>query len=149
MTASDLRHFSRDNALVDNGAAARKSCLSPLGMRKTTGAGGLPPTGETATAIWTTLDQPPFRLCSTEETNSKDTSTRSVSYDSSLVWLNFLLAASSCRRVIVNKLGQSMMFDPGGFRSSPRLPVFGNVTRVILWGDLLFFQMWVVVICSG
>ena len=40
----------RDDFVVENGAAAPKSCLSPLEMRKTTAAGGLFPTGETSTA---------------------------------------------------------------------------------------------------
>ena len=39
------------------------------------------------------------------------------------------------------------MYDPGGSRSSPRLPVFGNVARVVLWeGSLLLERL--VVICS-
>ena len=59
----------REDALVDNGAAAPKSCLSPLEMRTTSAAGGLLPTGETSAATKTTFDQPPLRLYSTEETN--------------------------------------------------------------------------------
>ena len=42
---------SMDNALVDNGAAAPKSCLSPLAMRSPITADGLLPTGKTSTAI--------------------------------------------------------------------------------------------------
>ena len=41
---------SRDNALVGNGAAASKSCLSPLKMRTPTAAGGVLPTETTSTA---------------------------------------------------------------------------------------------------
>ena len=33
----------RDDVVVENGAAAPKSCLSPLEMRTTTAAGGFPP----------------------------------------------------------------------------------------------------------
>ena len=40
----------RDDVLVENGAAAPKSCLSPLEMRTPTTAGGLPPLGKTSTA---------------------------------------------------------------------------------------------------
>ena len=41
---------SRGDTLVDNGAAAPKSCISLLEMRTTTAAGGLLPTGEISTA---------------------------------------------------------------------------------------------------
>ena len=46
----------RDDVVVENGAAAPKSCLSSLEMRTTTAAGGLLPTGETSTATSTTFD---------------------------------------------------------------------------------------------
>ena len=45
---------SKEDALVDNSAAAPKSCLSSLEIRTTTAAGGLLPAGETATATKTT-----------------------------------------------------------------------------------------------
>ena len=51
-----------------------------------------------------------------------------VSYDGS-----FLPAAHSCRMAIEKKSGQKRMFDPGGSRSSPRMPVFGIVARAALW----------------
>ena len=73
---------SRENALVDNSAAAPNSCHLPLEMRTTTAAGGLLPTGKTSTATKTTFDHPILRLCLTEETNLR-TPTQSVSYDSS------------------------------------------------------------------
>ena len=78
----------RDDVLVENGAAAPKSCLSPLKMRTPTAAGGLLHTGKTSSATRTTFDQPPLRFYSTEETNSEKTSTQSASYDSSC-WRNF------------------------------------------------------------
>ena len=53
----------RDDVLVDNGAAAPKSCLSPLEMRTTTAVGGLLPTGETSTATRTTSDFLTLWLC--------------------------------------------------------------------------------------
>ena len=57
----------RDDVVVENGAAAPKSCLSSLEMRSPTAAGGLLPTGEASVATMTT--QPPLRLHSTEETD--------------------------------------------------------------------------------
>ena len=51
-TALSFRH----EVLVENGAAAPKSCLSPLEMRSPTAAGGLLPAGETSTATKTTFD---------------------------------------------------------------------------------------------
>ena len=59
---------SRDDALVDNGAAP-KSCLSPLEMCSPTAAGGLLPIGKTTTATWTPFDQPTLWFCLTEEKN--------------------------------------------------------------------------------
>ena len=122
----------RDDVVVENGAAAPKSCLPSLEIRSSTAAGGLLPTGKASIATMTTYNQPPLRLYSIEETNSKKTKLRTpilyVSYDSS-----FLPAAPSCRRIIETKSRQNRMFDSGGSRSSPRLPVFGNVVRVALW----------------
>ena len=47
----------RGDVLVENGAAAPKSCLSPSEMRTPTAAGGLPPLGKTSTATNTILHQ--------------------------------------------------------------------------------------------
>ena len=47
---------SRDDTLVGNGAAAPKSCLSPLEMRSPRAAGGLLPTDKTSTATRTSFD---------------------------------------------------------------------------------------------
>ena len=59
----------RDDVLVDNGAAAPKSCLSPLEMRTSTVAGGLLSAGTASTATRTTFDQPLLWFCPTEEVN--------------------------------------------------------------------------------
>ena len=123
----------RDDVVVENGAAAPKSCLPSLEMRSPTAAGGLLPTGEASIATRTTFNQPPFRLYPTKETNSKKTSTPYVLYDSSFFRKNNLPSAPSCWRVVETKSGENRMFDPGGSRSSPCLPVFGNVARVALW----------------
>ena len=45
----------RDDVVVENGAAAPKSCLSPLEMRTAAAAGGLLSAGKITTATWTTL----------------------------------------------------------------------------------------------
>ena len=92
----------RDDAVVDNGAAAPKSCLPSLEMRSPTAADVFLPTGEAFIAMMITYNQPPLWLDSTEETNSKKTNSRTlivyVSYDRS-----FLPAALSSRRVIETK----------------------------------------------
>ena len=122
----------KDDVLVENGAAAPKSCLPPLEMRTTTAAGGFLPTGKTTTAIWTTLDRPTLWFCLTEDESLRTSTSYALYYNSSF-WLN-QLPASSWRRLIQTKSRQNLMFDPGGSRSFPRLPVFGNVARVALWG---------------
>ena len=133
---------SRDDVLVENGAAAPKSCLPSLEMRSPTAAGSLLSTGEASIATRATFNQPPLRLYSTEETNSKKTSTPYVSYDSSFFRKNNLPAAPSCQRVIKTKSGENRMFDSGGSGSFPRLPVFGNVACVTLWGGSTFWSGW-------
>ena len=125
---------SREDALVDNGAAAPKSCLSPLEMCSSTAAGGLFPAVETSTTTRVTFDYSTLWFSQTEETYSERTSTPSAWYDSSFQ-RNKMLAASSCRRVIETKSGQNRMFTPGG--SEGRLhawPFFGNMARGNLWG---------------
>ena len=108
----------RDGVLVDNGATAAKSCLPPLETRSPRAAGGLLATGEASVTTRTTYNQPPLRLYSTEEMNSKTTNLMtpilSFSYDSSFFWKNNTSTAPSCRRVIETKLGQNGMFYPGG-----------------------------------
>ena len=59
----------RDDALVDNGAAAPTSCLSPVEIFTLTAADVLFPAGTASTATRTTFDQPRFWLCPTEEIN--------------------------------------------------------------------------------
>ena len=64
----------RHDVLAENGAAAPKSCLSPLEMRSLTAAGGLLPAGKTSPIMRIKLHQPRLRFCPTEETNSERTS---------------------------------------------------------------------------
>ena len=61
----------KDDGLVEDGAAAPKSCLPSLEMRSPTIAGGLIPTGETSTATKTTVNEPLLQFYSTEKENSK------------------------------------------------------------------------------
>ena len=83
---------SREDDLVEDGAAAPKSCLLSLEIRTTTAAVGLVPTGKTSTATETNFNQPPLRFYSTKEADSEAnskkielrTSTPYVSYDSSV-----------------------------------------------------------------
>ena len=80
-------------------------------MRPPTAAGGVLLTGETSTATETTVNEQLLQFYSTEEVSCKKTSTRYVSYGSS-VWN--LRAASYCRKAIDTKSGEIMTFDPGG-----------------------------------
>ena len=60
----------RYDVLVENGAAAPNSCLSPFEMRSPTAVGGLLSAGMVTTATRTTFKQLPLWFCLTEETNS-------------------------------------------------------------------------------
>ena len=59
----------RDDVVVENDAAAPKSCILPLEMRTTSAAGG---TGKTSTATKPTFNQTGLRLYSTEEESFND-----------------------------------------------------------------------------
>ena len=104
----------RDNVVVENGDAAPKSCLPSLEMRSPIAAGGLVPTGKTATTTETNFNQPPLWLYSTEkmdsEANSKEknirTSTPYVSYDSNVFQESNPSAAPLCRRVVETNPGK-------------------------------------------
>ena len=63
----------RGHALVDKGAAATKPCLSPVGMRTLTAAGGLFPVGTASIATRTIFHQPPLWFCPTKEKISRTT----------------------------------------------------------------------------
>ena len=78
---------SKEDALVDNGAAGSKSCLSPFEVCSPTAAGGLLSTGKISTATKTAFDHPTLWFCLTEETNLR-TSILYVSYFSSFGWIN-------------------------------------------------------------
>ena len=122
----------RDDSLVENSDASPKSCLPFLEIRSPSAAGGLLPTSEAFTATRTTLNKPPLRFYSTEETDSKTnwrTQILFVSYDS-----NFNPAACSFRMSIETKSGENRMFDPGGSQGRLRAcPFFAILARVALW----------------
>ena len=103
---------SKDKALVGNGAAAPKSCLSPLEMRSPTAAGGLLSTGKTSTATMTILHQLPLWFCPAEGTNLR----ASIQYASykSIFWRINNQEAPFWPRVIETKSGQYRVFDPSG-----------------------------------
>ena len=128
---------SGENALVDNRAAAPKSCLPSLDMRSPTAAGGSLPTDEASTATKITLNQPPLRLYSAEETNFKKSSTLCVSYDSSVFQKSSLPAAPYCRRVIKIKSGENRMFDPGNSQGRLRDCPFMGTWRALLYGEVM------------
>ena len=73
---------SRDDALVDNGAAAPKPCLSPVEICTRTVAGGLLSAGTASTATRTTFHQPLLRFCLTEENNLRTSNRYATDYSS-------------------------------------------------------------------
>ena len=82
-TRSPTLPCSRNNALVDNGVATPKSCLSPVEMRTLTAASGVLPAGKASTTTRITYHQPGRWFCATKDTNSKRTSIQYASYYSS------------------------------------------------------------------
>ena len=125
----------RDDVVVENGAAALKSCLLPWEMRTTSAASGLLPTGKTSTATKTTFNQPRLRLYSFEETNLW-TPILSVSYDS-IFWKNNLPAVPSCLRVIGTKSGQNEIFDLGDSQGRLRACPFLGTWRALRCGEVM------------
>ena len=104
----------RDDAMVDNGAAAPKPCLSPVEMCTLTAAGGLLPVGKASTAMRIVYYQPRLRFCPTKKTNSGRTSIQYALYYSSFGWINNQLAVPFWWRVIETKSRQVLVFDPYG-----------------------------------
>ena len=74
---------SREDALIDKGAAAPKSCLSPLEMRTPIATGGSLPAGETSTATKTTFDHSILWFCLIEETILRTSTPYALYYNSS------------------------------------------------------------------
>ena len=106
---------TRDDALVDNGTAAPKPCLSPMEMRIPTAAGSLLPAGTVSTAIMTIF---PRSLFSWSLKETKNHTNR----------INCKLAPS-WRRVIRTKSRLTLVFDPGAYP-------FLRMWRALLFGEL-------------
>ena len=127
---------SRDDVLVGNGAAALKSCLSPLEMRSLTAAGGLLPADKASTTTRITLYQPCLRFCPTKETISERMSTQyALYYNSSFCWNQ--LPAPSWRRVIQTKSRETLVFDPGGSKGRLRACQFLGTRRAPLCEEVM------------
>ena len=73
---------TRDDALVDNGVAAPKPCLSPAEMRTRTAAGGLLPTGKASAATRIIFHQPPLWFYLTEEIKYRTSNQYTTDYSS-------------------------------------------------------------------
>ena len=115
------KYLLRDDALVDNGAAAPKPCLSHAEMGTRTVAGGLFPVGTASTAR-IIFYQPPLWFCLIEEINSR-TSNQYVSTYSSFGKL----------KVAETKARQTLVFDPGGSKGYLRTcPFWERGTRCVV-----------------
>ena len=123
----------RGDVSFGNSAAVPKSSLSLLEMRTPTVAGGLLLAGTASTATRTTFHQPPLRFYSTEDANSKRTSTQDALYHSSFWWNQ--LPAPSWRRVTQTNSKQTLVFDPGGSKSRLRAYPFLGTRRALLCGE--------------
>ena len=133
----------RDGVVVEYGAAVSGSCLPSLEMRPSTAAGGLVLTGGASKATETNYNQPPLRLCSTEErdhleANCKKTSVSSASNDSSSVFQERNQSATPyCRRVVDTKSRQNRTFDPGSSQGHLRACPFLGPWRALVCGEVL------------
>ena len=122
---------SRDDALVGNGAAVPKSCLSLLNIRTPTAAGGLLSAYTVSTTTRTTFYQPPLRFCSTEGTNLRTSNQYATNYSS--FWKMKVLQTNSM---------QTLMFDAGGFKGRLRACPFLGTWRALLCGEVLVLSGW-------
>ena len=117
---------SRDDALVDNGAAAPKSCLSPMEMRTLTAADGLLPNGKTSKVTMHIVDQLPLWFCLTKKIKFR--TTNQYATDCSSFWkLN----------VLETKSRQTPVFDPGGSTGHLRACPFWGARRALLCGEVV------------
>ena len=129
----------RENVLVENGAAAPKSCLPPLEMRATSAAGGLVHTGKTFTATETTSNEPLLRLYPVEESNFEN---------GSVFQKSNLPAGPYCRRVVETKSRQNRTFDSGGSQGHLRACPFVESRRALVCGVRLCMLEQLVTSCS-
>ena len=116
----------RDDVLVENCAAVPKSCLSPLEMRTPKATGENLYSNENHLRPANSLVLPDRRDI-TEDFNSIR-----------LALQQFLPACSpSCRRVTETKLGQNLVFDPGGFTGRLRAYPFLGTWRALLSEEVM------------
>ena len=116
----------RDGVLVNKGAAAPKSCLSPVEMRTLTAAGGLLPAGTASTSMRTIFPRSPFSRSIGKETNKTNSQT------------NKQLPSPCWRRVIETKSRKTLVFDPGGSTGRLRACPFLGWWRTLLCGRFWF-----------
>ena len=125
---------SRDDALVGNGAAAPKSCLSPLEVCTPTATDGLLSAGKTFTATRTTFDQPSLWFCPTEEIKLRTLDQYASYY--SIFWRINNQQTPFWPGVIETKSGQNLVFNPGGSTDCLRACPFLGTWRALLCGEV-------------
>ena len=116
---------SRDDAQVDEGAAAPKPCLSPVGMGTRSATGSFLPVGIVSTAMMAIFHQLPLRFCLTGEIKSKTSNQYATDYSS--FWK---------LKVIQTKSSQTLLFDPCGSTGRLRACPFLGTWRALLRGEL-------------
>ena len=142
-----LDHFRReseppappcsDDVVVESGAKAPKSCLSPLEIRITTAAGGLLPTSKISTATKTTFDHPTFWFCLTKEIKL-GTLPQSSSYDSSSSGEIICLLPPPAGGSLKQNRGKIGCLIQAILKVVSAPARFGIVARVSLWRGSLF-----------
>ena len=116
---------SRDDALIDKGAAAPKPCLSFVEMRTLTAAGGLLLASTASTATRIIFYPLPRRFCPTEETNSE---TKSIQYAThSDFWK---------MKALESKSRQPLVIDPGSSTGRLRACPFLGTWYALLCGEV-------------
>ena len=116
---------SRDDALVDDGAAAPKPCLSPVKMRTQAAADSLFPTGISSTATRTTFHQSPRWFCPSEEIHLRTSNQYATNYSS--FWK---------MKVLQTKSMQTLVFGPGDFKGPLRARFWERGARCFVGGFL-------------
>ena len=116
---------SREDTLVNNSAAAPKSCLSPSEMCSPTAADGSLPTGEISTTTKTTFDYPTLWFCLIEVLN----------FVSSILYVSYFSKAPSGRgsaKQNQGKIGCSILAVLSRLRVCPLLGTW----RALLCGEV-------------
>ena len=134
----------RNDPIVDKGAAASKSCISPVEMRTLKATRGLLPTGTASTATRTIFHQPPLWFCPTEGMNSRTSIQYATTYYSSFWKI----------KVLETKLRQTLVFDPGGSTARLRACSFLVGWCALLYGEVFIWapdgtRGWSVLLIDG